>query len=280
MFQIVKAYQAPGELTPSTAQWSMIIRACSGALATSKFPVLAEGFMRLDPGSARTTILNLSLQQFPFVRGCPLPEDLAAVIIAVGKVASGQLESIRVSGCAAVGWIGAIAEWLFDFRVIIFSNPNDLDPVYSNCPGNQDAQIYLIFDPDSSASVSQPQLRLEQKSYLLPNSTSLMVMEEGWTATGKVLFSGRVPWTSCLTSAFGSDFERLRKVPLNFGTALGCSARIFKAIVKAEPGVPEKYLEGCRGYFDASSGQGFINNALHCFQSYNPSNTLWRLPLG
>ncbi|PMD13845.1 hypothetical protein NA56DRAFT_694551 [Hyaloscypha hepaticicola] len=92
-----------------------------------------------------------------------------------------------------------------------------------------------------------------------------MVMEEGWTATGKVLFSGRVPWTSCLTSAFGSDFERLRKVPLNFGTALGCAARIFKAIVKAEPGVPEKYLEDCRGYFDASSGQGFINNALDWF---------------
>jgi hypothetical protein len=168
MFQILKAYQAPGELTPSMAQWSMIIRACSGALATSKFPVLAEGFMRLDPGSARTTMLNLSLQQFPFVRGCPLPEDLAAVIIAVGKVASGQLESIRVSGCAAVGWIGAIAEWLFNLRVTIFSNPNDLDPVYSNFPGDQDAQIYLIFDPDSSASVSQPQLRLERNRTFSP----------------------------------------------------------------------------------------------------------------
>jgi hypothetical protein len=94
MFHIVKAYKAPGELTPSTAQWSMIIRACSGALTTSKFPVLAEGFMRLDPGSARTTMLNLSLQQFPFIRGCPLPEDLAAVIIEVGKLASCQLESI------------------------------------------------------------------------------------------------------------------------------------------------------------------------------------------
>jgi len=270
MFHIVKAYQAPGELTPSTAQWSVIIRACSGALATSKFPVLAEGFMRLDPGSARTMMLNLSLEQFPFIRGCPLPQDLAAVIIAVGKIASSQLESIHVSGCAAVGWIGAIAEWLFDLKVTIFSNPNDLDPVYSNCAGDQDAQIYLTFNSDSSASMSQSQLRLERKSYFLPNSTSLMVMEEGWTETGKVLFSGRVPWTSCLAGAFGTDFERLCKLPLNFGTALGCAARIFKAITKAEPGVPEKYLEDCRGYFDASSGQGFIHNTLHWFPELQP----------
>ena len=55
MFHIVKAYKAPGELTPSTAQWLMIIRAYSGALTTSKLPVLAEGLMRLDAGSARTT---------------------------------------------------------------------------------------------------------------------------------------------------------------------------------------------------------------------------------
>ena len=272
MFHVVKAYKAPGELTPSTTQWLMIIRACSGALATSKFPVLAEGFMRLDPGSGRTTMLNRSLQQLPFVRGCPLPEDLATVIIAVGKVASGQLESIHVTGCAAVGWIGAIAEWLFDLKVTIFSSPDDLTPVYSNCPRDQDAQIYLTFDRDSSSStsVSQSRLHLVRKSYFLPNSTSLMVMDQGSVESEKVIFSGRVSWQTCLTDAFGTNFKRLRQVPLNFGTALGCAARIFKAIIKAEPGVPEKYLEECRGYFDASGGQGFIHNALRWFPELEP----------
>jgi hypothetical protein len=270
MFQVVKAFKAPGELTPSTTQWLMIIRACSGALSMSKFPVLAEGFMRLDPGSARTTMPNRCLQQLPFVRGCPLPEDLATVIIAVGKVASGQLESIHVTGCAAIGWIGAIAEWLFDLKITIFSSFDDLNPVYSNCLQDQDAQIYLTFDRDSSTSVSQSRLHLVRKSYFLPNSTSLMVMDQGWVEPEKVMFSGRVSWQSCLTDTFGTNFKRLQQVPLNFGTALGCAARIFKAIIKAESGVPEKYLEECRGYFDASGGQGFVHNALRWFPELEP----------
>ncbi|KAF2253854.1 hypothetical protein BU26DRAFT_230812 [Trematosphaeria pertusa] len=270
MFHIVKAYGAPGELTPSTAQWAAIIKACSGSLATSKFPLLAEGLMRLDPGSGRTTMLNSNFQQWPFVRGCPLPEDLATVIIAVGKVASGQLESIHVAGCAAVGWIGAIAEWLFDLRIAIYTSPDEPSPAYSNCLEGQDVQVYLTFDRDPSTSIPQPRLHLVRKSYFLPNSSSFMVMTHESTEAQKVLFSGRVPWQSCLIDTFGSDFERLRKMPLNFGAALGCASRIFKAIIKAETGIPEKYLEECRGYFDASGGQGFVHNALRWFPELGP----------
>lgn len=65
MYSIVKAYGAPGKLTPSTTQWSAIVRACSGVLASSKFPVLAEGFMRLDPGSARVSQHALSWRDSP-----------------------------------------------------------------------------------------------------------------------------------------------------------------------------------------------------------------------
>ncbi|KAF1951012.1 hypothetical protein CC80DRAFT_496304 [Byssothecium circinans] len=272
MFHIVKAHGAPGELTPSVAQWAAIIKACSGSLATSKFPLLAEGLMRLDPGSGRTTMMNETpmtkenSQRLPFIRGCPLPQDLASVVIAVGKVASGQLESIHVSGCAAIGWVGAIAEWLFDLRVVIYTAQDESTPVYSNFPDNQEAQVHLTFDCALSASVSQSRLHVVRKSYFLPNSISLF----DWGEQAKVLYSGRVPWESCLTDTFGYDFERLRKMPLNFGTALGCAARIFKAIVTAESGVPKKYLQECRSYFDASAGQGFVHNALHWFPELSP----------
>ena len=58
------------------------------------------------------------------------------MIIAVGKIASEQLDFIYVSGCAAIGWIAAIAQWLFDMRVTVFSFPDDADVVYSNCNEN------------------------------------------------------------------------------------------------------------------------------------------------
>lgn len=263
MFHIVKAYGAPGELTPSAAQWTAMIKACSGSLATSKFPLLVEGLMKLDPESGRTSNLVENFQQWPFIRGCPLPQDLASALIAVGKVALGELESIHISGCAAVGWVGAIAEWLFDLRIALFTSPGDLTPSYTNYQEDQEPQVVLSFDcnPSASASASESRLHVVQKSYFLRNSILLFDLNI-WD---KVLYSGRVSWKTCLADTFGSDFERLLKIPLNFGAALGCAARIFKAITKAENGVPERFPKECRNYFDASSGQGFVNHALQWF---------------
>jgi hypothetical protein len=48
MHNIVLQYNPPKQLTPSLSQWLMIIRACEGFFSTTKFPLLAEGLMRLD----------------------------------------------------------------------------------------------------------------------------------------------------------------------------------------------------------------------------------------
>ncbi|KAF2687009.1 hypothetical protein K458DRAFT_386968 [Lentithecium fluviatile CBS 122367] len=171
-------------------------------------------------------MLHQNFQQWPFICGCPLPQDLVSVIIAVRKVASGQLESMHVSSYAAIEWIGAIAEWLFTSELFYMTPQINLLRSTLISPKTK-TQVHLTFDRDPSTAVSQSRLHVVLKSYHLSNNISLFWQNDR------------------------NQVKRLRKMTLNLGTALGCAARIFKAIVKAEHGVPERYLRECRGYFDA-----------------------------
>lgn len=177
-------------------------------------------------------------------------------------------------GCAAVGWVAAIAEWLFDMRIVIYAGSSDATAnlLYSNLPPGMDPQLHLVFDNTMDGSVSTPrqQLQIVRKTYLLPDCWKLPSLDQRATAEGKFLSSGRVPWQSCLHDTFGDDFDRLLKVPMNFGAALGYAARLFSAIVEAEPGLPEKYMGDCRAYFDAASGQGFVQHSLGWLPELSP----------
>ena len=206
-----------------------------------------------------TTYIN-DLRTSPDGRGCPSPEDLAATLIGVGKVASKQLDSIAVTGCAAVGWVAAVAEWLFDLTVFIRDPENN--PLYSNCLEPDKAQIQILFD--TRAPVESTALELVSRTYHLQDCSELLRLTVADDLTLTIL-SGRLRWETCLLSAFGNDFSQLMKIPINVGIALGCAARIFKAIVLAEPGLDREAISQCRSYFNAASGQGFVNNILQWF---------------
>lgn len=259
MHNIVLLYNPPGELTPSPNEWLMIVRACSGVFSATKFPVLAEGFMRLDPSSQRLTTMIDDMRTSPTGRGCPSPEDLAASILGVGKVASREYDSIAIFGCAAVGWLAAIAEWLFDLTVLIRDMEGNI--LYANCVDSQDARIQIVFR--TGASNEGNTMEVVSKTYQLDDCSEILrTTAEDSTLT---ILSGRLPWQLCLSSAFGSDFDQLLSIRMNVGLAFGCAARIFKAIANAECGLDREALLCCRSYFDASSGQGFISNVLHWF---------------
>ena len=49
-----------------------------------------------------------------------------------------------------------------------------------------------------------------------------------------VVVSGCLDWKSCLSSAFGSAFDRLRGLESTSGSALGCAARTYGAVADAE----------------------------------------------
>jgi hypothetical protein len=251
-------YKAPESLTPSTLEWSALVKACAGVFVATDFPVLAERLMSLEPSVRRLTTFNNDVPGFPIGRGCPSTDDLAAALIGLAKVSRKELSSISIQGGAAGGWLAAVAVWLFDISVTI-SHGQQL--LYTNSTKPVEAQIQIMFD--SYPHMETTALKLVSSTYYLKDSSEF-IHEEAEDAVLTTI-SGRLPWKICLSTAFGGDFLELMKTPQVVGTAFGCAARIFKAITRVEPSFDREVIRGCRSYFDAASGLGFVENTIKWF---------------
>lgn len=255
---IVLSFQPPEELRPSLQEWLMVVQACSGSLSTTKFAVLAEGFMRLDPRSRTLSkpncLVGLSEDS---TRGHPEPKAVADALVGVGKVASKELKAISIIGCAAAGWVAAVAQWLFNLSVEIQDSNGNI--LYSEDLPHDDVQIRIVFDTDAPKSTN---LQLVGQTYHIRDITELY---RTYASKGEdyipMEYSGRLSWDTCLESTFGLDFERLMKIPTNFGLVFGSAARILTSLVRGDPSLD---TEACnqQSYFNSSSGQGLVVNAL------------------
>jgi len=260
MHNIVLQHNPPDQLTPSLNQWLMIIRACEGVLSATKFPLLAEGLMRLDLRPPRSKAAWLAIS----FRECPLPEKLAAAIIGIGKVASGSLQAIRITGCSAVGWIAAVGEWLYGLRVVIYNQQGEL--VYSNFPLSEDPQVHISF---GSSNPLSNEVEVASRTYVLDDCAHFIFREMG--AMSCAIVSGRVSWDSCLKSTFGSNFDKLMRTPMNVGMVLGSAARIFKAIALGVPVLDKMTRAQWCSYSSRSHGHGFIRTVLQWFPELLPA---------
>ena len=78
---------------------------------------------------------------------------------------------------------------------------------------------------------------------------------------GRFSLSGRVPWDSALTIAFGI-LARILLERQELGTMLGAAARIFLAISEADSNVSSfDRLSSWPGYGQMSVGLGFLRSA-------------------
>jgi len=264
MHSITLKHDPPARLRPSVNEWLSVVRVCSGSFSATKFPLLAEGLMRLDPRSKRLTPDGVSIFDQP-VRGDPSPESIAEAIIGIGKVASKELNSMTIIGCAAAGWLAAVAEWLFDLTITIRNS--DGSTLYATKGLYDDVQVLVIYQPESSITYD---LEITRKTYFVKDCSELFRQYGRADSYVATVYGGRLPWESCLKSSFGIDFEKLMEIPMNVGIAVGSAARIFKAIALAEQGLK---TPSNRSYFDASSGQGFVCNALRRFPELAPLQT-------
>ena len=140
LWELIQVYkpQESKERTPSPTQWLALIRQCNGLLAADEFPTFAEELMRLHPQNS-IDVSNPLADLRPKKRGVSSPDSLAEALLALGKVSTGQLKAINISGAADAGWLAALAHRLFNLNVSIYSPEGTL--LFSNINKDERAQI-------------------------------------------------------------------------------------------------------------------------------------------
>jgi hypothetical protein len=261
LHNMVASFNPPDAFTPSLKEWQMVIKACSGILAVTKFPALVEGFMRLIP-RRRNLLVALESYRAGIVphTACPLPKDIAAVLIGLGNLASGKYQSITVEGGVGAAWVAAVAEWFYDLELTITDMHANI--IYTTAAIPHAAPLVIRLDGQSISNQDDKALIMASKTYKLGDISDIMKV---MSLKEPPLYGGRLSWSDCLREAYGMEFTQLMEVPRLTGTGFGCAARIFKALTLPEPGIDQYLARRHRNYFAESSGRGFIMSSIKQF---------------
>jgi hypothetical protein len=212
--ELVKLQQLtfPAPMKPPLRQWNWMVHACDGILATTRFGIVVEDFVQLNS---------------PDFKGIPQsthasPQSIAKALHAIGLISSGKEKQMTVVGGQDAGWIAAIAEWLFDFKVVV--QGQDGTRLYSNCD-NLEPEVLVVFDYNVDTDSSMQQIQTKGSLYRLTPAA-----EPG--ASPGTSPSGRVEW-HFLEKVFGERFTKLtgEDSAKTLGLAIGSGARAFEGLV-------------------------------------------------
>ena len=258
MWEMVRCYEAPDSFRPSAIQWKALIRACAGSLSLSSFPEVAEHFFRLCSRGGGVPC------DHPGIRSCSSSNSLAQALLGIGKVSTGELESITITGSSDAGWLAAIAEWMLDLRIVIVAFDGTL--LHRNYDDTEQAHIRFLID-ERNTEDSSKDLEIRTRTYHLQDYTDLLKTREG--IKEQAIVCGRIPWSKALSATFGSYFNQFYQLKEAFGQALGSAARIFEAVKNAEFELDGYFTSNCSSYFASSYGKGFVNFACKRFPELN-----------
>jgi len=248
MLEMTDSCEAPENMKPSISQWTALINAAAGTLASTAFPQHAEFLMNISS----------STRQRIAVGGCSDPARLAKVLLALGEVSKGQLHSITVQGTMDSGWVAAVAMYFLGLSVQIVGK--DGTQLFANfIVGEKEAQLVIVH----GSTRHDGSLVLQGTEMLLGNATAVIQRVTGTEDAARV--SGRLPWEGLFSSGFGREFQRLLSPASTLGNAIGSAARIYAAIARAEPGIHPRWYPQCRTYCDSSYGIGFLHYITHQF---------------
>lgn len=240
--------------TPSAPQWKSLIKTCAGMLASTSFPKFAEHFMSLQRFADSDEGFRSHDRKC-----CSSPDNIAQALLGIRQVSTGKLLSIFIFGGSDAGWLAAVAEWLFDLRVVISTTTGQ--KLHTNCKDGDQVQVHVHFGKSSTDDRSQ-EIEVRRQIYHLRDISGIFERRDFNPGVSRV--SGRVPWESALSHTFGSYFERLMNMERAFGYALGCAARVFEAIAKAETDIQHDASD-CESYFSSSYGIGLVASMILTF---------------
>ena len=277
IFHLAALLNAPEEFTPSMNEWCRLVQACAGALSAADLGILAGHIIQKCEEAIKTRISE-TYQQNPdladysldcFVQ--PDPQKLASTMLAIGDLSTSKLTSISITGGLNIGWLAALAIWLFNLEVSVKEEING-NEIFSSSPSNEhknpQVRFFLLTSPaqdscgalvatNRTASLESLGDVVIQSPYPLPPA------------------SGRTMWGKCLHSVFGGASTALQCMSHAFGTALGSAAKIFENCALGDWATRNLAdLENCDAGFDwhciylghpDTHGNAFVENTLRWF---------------
>ncbi|KAJ5669772.1 hypothetical protein N7462_010842 [Penicillium macrosclerotiorum] len=189
-------------------------------------------------------------------RGVANEEDICNALFSVLELCQGTAEQITLVGVADAAGIAAIAKWLLDLKIILYTTDNETVENrlwYRNCE-EKDAQLIVIYtrNIDSSAIIQS------RRTVHLPDVTVLFRTGAQMRPSHDYVVSGRLRWEEALSGTFRDEFAALIAFPKLLGAAIGSAARVFTALAEADPNIPSDQLRRQSAYFPESHGEDFV----------------------
>lgn len=142
LYEVAKLCGGPKDLLPSFAQWEALIK-----VAASVFNNTTLG-LRMGQISRLGGYLNDKRASVGH------PADFAQVILAIGRVVAGELETIVIQGGLPSSWIAAWSDFVLDLRVQVRSREGRI--VFVNYdPTTHDAQVMVDFVEEEDTTAVQ-----------------------------------------------------------------------------------------------------------------------------
>ena len=232
---------APGNLVPSYRQWEALVKSCSGVLAQSPFGLVFEFFKRFNPE------MDQSKDQ------CGEPKQVAHALDGLAKISSGLMKSMVLQGNSECAFLAAIAQWLFDLRVVVQDRYGKI--VYPSVGADVDSyQLMIIFSDDMETSKS---VTRAGGTYYIERFDE--VISDG---DDHMYLNGRVEWGTALRHTFGSFATKLLQMPTILGALFGGAAKIYEMDGRETSTSNQLGLQrGFARFGPEASGRAFIDLA-------------------
>ena len=198
LYEMAKRFGSPRDLSPSFKQWEALVKVCSSVFSQSTLGLRIHQLQKLEGyvGMYRAERAGH-------------PEDLAEVLLAIGRVAAGNLKEISISGGSGCSWVAAFADQILGLKVAVRSDEGAI--LWMNYDGSVDqGHISLQLcnrEPTEAISCVGRIFYVRHGDEFIQQCfqglKDLNVMES------MPFLGGSVQWDSMFSETFGKDFEDL-----------------------------------------------------------------------
>ena len=142
--ELWQVYEFPDQYEPSHGQFLALVKLCSGMIVKTPFTGIVD------------VVLGNMLWKIPSGSHGEIPEasyakDFAQALRGMFRLSRGELDSITVTGGGECAFIAALALWLFDFRIRVESDENEL--IFTNVPDEAALQVRVQYGSVRNALV-------------------------------------------------------------------------------------------------------------------------------